>query len=69
MAWDDRLLRQRVKDAGGRWVHTERLWVLPLAAAKRLGLGDRLVPVPARLDPEVYHEEPHGKPICINRER
>ena len=37
VAWDDRVLRQRVKDAGGRWIHTERLWVLPLGAAKRLG--------------------------------
>jgi len=69
VAWDDRVLRQRVKDAGGRWVQTERLWVLPLAAAKRLGLGDRLVPVPDRLDnvSEVYHGEPHEKPIGINR--
>ena len=63
VAWDDRASQQRVKDAGGRWVRKQRLWVLPLAAGKRLGLADRLVPVPYRLEnvPEVYREKPSDK--------
>ena len=58
VAWDDRVLQQCVREAGGRWVRAQRLWVLPLSAAKRLGLGDRLVPVPDQLEtvPEVYHD-------------
>ena len=45
--------------------------MLPLAAAKRLGLSDRLVPVLDRLDNvrKVHHEEPYEKPVRINRER
>jgi len=41
-----------------------RLWVLPLATAKRLGLGERLVPVPDQLDEvaKVYHEKRCEKP-------
>jgi hypothetical protein len=46
VALEDRALQQRIRQAGGRWVREHRLWVLPLAAAKRLDLGDRLVPVP-----------------------
>ena len=64
VAWDDRALQQRIKDAGGRWVRRLRLWVLPLTAAKRLDLTDRLVPVPDRLEDvaEAYHGEPSEKP-------
>jgi hypothetical protein len=67
VAWDDRALQQRIKDAGGRWVRSLRLWVLPLTAAKRLDLTDRLVPVPDRIEgvAEAYHgessEKPHGE--------
>ena len=59
VAWADRAMRQRIMEAGGRWVHRLQLWVLPLAVAKRLGLGDRLVPVPDQIDDvaEVYHEK------------
>ena len=52
----------------GHWMREQRMWVLPLAAAKRLGLEDRLLPMPDRVDsgPEVYHrkpsEKPHGEP-------
>ena len=67
VAWDDRALQQRIKDAGGRWVRSLRLWVLPLTAAKRLDLTGRLVPVPDRIEgvAEAYHgessEKPHGE--------
>ena len=64
VAWEDRALQQRVIEAGGRWMRRLRLWVLPLAAAKRLGLGDRLVPVPDQLEEvaKVYHEKRCEKP-------
>jgi hypothetical protein len=58
-------------------VRVQRLWVLPRAAAERLGLEDRLLPVPDGVESgrEVYHgkprEKPHGKPrekpTAINR--
>ena len=67
MAWDDRASQQRIKDAGGRWVRKQHLWVLPLAVAKRLDLADRLVPVPDQLEDvaAVYHEKPSEKPNGI----
>ena len=45
-------------------VRERRLWVLPLAAAKRLQSAGRLVPVPDSVEsvPEVYHQKPHEKP-------
>jgi len=59
VAWADRAMQQRIKEAGGRWVRRLGLWELPLAAAKRLDLRDRLVPVPDQIDDaaEVYHEK------------
>ena len=74
VAWDDRILQQRVREAGGRWVRARRLWVFPLSAAKRSELGDRLVPVGDQPEtiPKVYHgkppEKPHEKPTGINGE-
>ena len=67
VAWDDRASQQRIKDAGGRWVRKQHLWVLPLAVAKRLDLADRLVPVPDQLEDvaAVYHEKPREKPNGI----
>ncbi len=68
VAYEDRALQQEIRESGGRWVREQRLWVLPLAAAKRLGLANRLLPVPDSVQsgPEVYHrkpsEKPHGKP-------
>ena len=65
VAYEDRALQQQIRQAGGRWVRELRLWVLPLAAAKRLRLADRLVPVPDSVEsgPEVYHQKPHEKPV------
>jgi hypothetical protein len=73
VAYEDRALQQKIRQSGGRWVRELRLWVLPLAAAKRLGLEDRLLPVPdgAESRREVYHgepdEKPHGKRTGINQ--
>jgi hypothetical protein len=67
VAYEDRALQQKIRQFGGRWVREQRLWVLPLGAAKRLGLEDRLLPVPdgGAAGPEVYHgklgEKPRGK--------
>ncbi len=36
-------LRQRVKQAGGTWHPTEKLWYLPVSAIRALGLQDRIV--------------------------
>lgn len=64
VAYEDRALQQQIRQAGGRWVRELRLWVLPLTAAKRLQLGDRLVPVPdgEASGSEVYHRKLHEKP-------
>jgi hypothetical protein len=76
VAYEDRALQQKIRQLGGRWVRERRLWVLPLAAAKRLGLEDRLLPVPDGVDsgPEVYQRKlgekpqrkPHEKPTDIS---
>ena len=62
VAYQDRGLQQRIRQLGGRWIRKLGLWVLPLSAAKRLKLQDRLVPVPDVVEPapEVYHEKPTG---------
>jgi len=39
----ERSLRQKVKDAGGRWERRSGLWLLPLRRARALGLKGRLV--------------------------
>ena len=65
VAYEDRALQQKIRQLGGRWVREQRLWVLPLAAAKRLALQDRLLPVPDGLDPSpgVYHQNPREQPL------
>jgi hypothetical protein len=37
-------LRERVKSAGARWDPQKRVWILPLAQARRLGLQNRIAP-------------------------
>lgn len=47
VAWEETDIRQHVRAAGGVWDARARLWRLPLDAARRLGLTDRIVdPVP-----------------------
>jgi len=46
IAWAETELRQRVKAAGGKWDAEAALWMLPLGAARQLGLVDRVVTVP-----------------------
>jgi hypothetical protein len=68
VAYEDRALQQKIRQSGGRWLRDQRVWVLPLAAAKRLGLEHRLLPVPDGVEsrPQVYHgkrnDKPPGKP-------
>lgn len=42
VAFGEAELRRRVKEAGGTWQQTEKLWRLPHAKAKELGLLDRI---------------------------
>ena len=62
VAYQDRVLQQRIRQGGGRWVRKLSLWVLLLGAAKRLKLEGNLVSVPDAIDPapEVDHEKPMG---------
>ncbi len=46
MHFHEEQLRKRVKDAGGRWLPQNKLWVVPIGVARRLGLADRVVAVP-----------------------
>lgn len=46
IAWAEKELRQRVKDACGKWDSEAGLWVLPLGTARRLGLAERIVAGP-----------------------
>jgi hypothetical protein len=49
--FDETELRERVKAAGARWSPERRVWIMPLGLARRLRLGERLVPAPdASLD-------------------
>jgi hypothetical protein len=43
VAWSEKDLRQRVKEAGGKWDAQAGLWMLPLGTARRLGLAERIV--------------------------
>jgi len=63
VAYKDRALQRRICEARGRWVRDPRMWGLPLSAAKRLALEDRLVSVPDGVGSgqEVYHGKPDGK--------
>jgi hypothetical protein len=41
--WGEKDLAIRVRQAGGRWDKTRRLWELPLKKAREMGLESRLV--------------------------
>jgi len=43
IAWAEKELRQRVKEAGGKWDAKAGLWMLPLGTARQLGLAERIV--------------------------
>lgn len=43
VAYEERAIRRRVKEAGGWWSREERAWKLPRYRAEMLGLGDRIV--------------------------
>lgn len=43
VAYHEGTLRQRVKEAGGRWLPEERLWQLPYRQVKALNLEARVV--------------------------
>lgn len=43
IGYEEKALRQRIKDVGARWDGTARLWRLPRHAAKSLGVLDRVV--------------------------
>ena len=40
---EETALRQKVKEAGGRWLPVERLWEVPLSAVRRLRLQGRTI--------------------------
>ncbi|MHB8766066.1 MAG: hypothetical protein ACYDA8_17255 [Deferrisomatales bacterium] len=44
IAWGEKELARRVKDAGGRWDAERKLWQLPAAGVRELRLEDRVVP-------------------------
>ena len=43
ITWAEKELRQRVKEAGGKWDAGAGLWMLPQGIARQLGLADRIV--------------------------
>lgn len=43
IAYSDIVLRRTVQEAGGQWDRGMRLWLVPLATARALGLTDRMV--------------------------
>jgi len=43
IAWAEKELRQRVKEAGGRWDAQAGMCMLSLGIARQLGLADRVV--------------------------
>lgn len=43
IAYEERDLRERVRQAGGRWQPKERAWVLSYGETSRLGLLERIV--------------------------
>lgn len=47
VAFEEVDVRERVKQAGGRWIRPRRVWQLAYGAAVALGLSDRVVPEPA----------------------
>ena len=47
VAWGEADVARRVKRAGGTWDPRLKLWRLPAGEARRLGMGDRIVRLPA----------------------
>lgn len=43
IAWAEKELRQRAKEAGGRWDAQAGPWMLSLDIARQMGLADRVV--------------------------
>jgi hypothetical protein len=42
VAFGETELRQRVKDAGGKWDQERKVWLLPYGTARKLGLHGRI---------------------------
>lgn len=42
IAWREEQLRQRVKEAGGKWLPGQKLWQLPYRKVIALGLRQRI---------------------------
>ena len=47
VAWGETEVARRVKRAGGTWDARLKLWRMPAGDARRLGLGGRIVRLPA----------------------
>jgi hypothetical protein len=43
IGYDEVDLRQKVKDAGGKWSKTTKTWKIPYKTARKLGLKKRIV--------------------------
>ena len=43
IAFDELDLRQKIKDAGGRWSKSTKTWKLPYKTARKFGLKKRIV--------------------------
>jgi hypothetical protein len=43
IAFDEVELRQKVKDAGGKWSKSTKTWKIPYQTARKLGLKKRIV--------------------------
>ncbi len=52
LRWDEKDLRGRVKEAGGRWDAERKLWEMTAGKARELHLEDSIVPdVPGVIEP------------------
>jgi hypothetical protein len=49
--YDESVLRQKVKEAGGRWNAERRVWLMPLGRVRALGLLDRIASPRQRVRP------------------
>jgi len=43
IGWDEKKLKNRIKEAGGDWYSHRKLWKLPFEKAKKMGLISRIV--------------------------
>lgn len=43
IVYEERELRERVRQAGGRWQPEERAWKVPYGVVSTLGLIDRII--------------------------